>query len=118
MEARTSHHNEAFERDGAPRAFYRPLLEAMEDLGPEALAEKRARAGERLGELGATFPLPDAGGEEDRVLLAPCSQASHRKGVEPAQLSPNNGGGGWSEVQDRERVSERGFDMHGGERTR
>jgi hypothetical protein len=101
MEARTSHHNEAFERDGAPRAFYRPLLEAMEDLGLEALAEKRARAGERLG-----------------CGFLPCSQASHRKGVEPAQLSPNNGGGGWSEVQDRERVSERGFDKHGGEQTR
>jgi carboxylate-amine ligase len=70
MEARTSHHNEAFERDGAPRAFYRPLLEAMEVLGPESLAEKRARAGERLGELGATFPLPDAGVEVDRVLPA------------------------------------------------
>jgi uncharacterized circularly permuted ATP-grasp superfamily protein len=69
MEARTSHHNEAFERDGAPRAFYRPLLEAVEHLGPEAFAGKRARAGEILGELGATFPLPGATGE-DRVLPA------------------------------------------------
>jgi uncharacterized circularly permuted ATP-grasp superfamily protein len=70
MEARTLHHNEAFGRDGAPRAFYRPLLEAVEDLGPETFAERRARAGEILGELGATFPLPGAAGEEDRILPA------------------------------------------------
>src|SRR5215217_5742497 len=70
MEARTLHHNEAFERDGAPRAFYRPLLEAVEDLGSETFAERRARAGEILGELGATFPLPGTTGEEDRILPA------------------------------------------------
>ena len=70
MEARTLHYNEAFERDGAPRAFYRPLLEAVEDLGSETFAERRARAGEILGELGATFPLPGTTGEEDRILPA------------------------------------------------
>jgi uncharacterized circularly permuted ATP-grasp superfamily protein len=70
MGPRTLHHNKAFERDGAPRAFYRPLLEAMEDLGPEAFAGRRARAGEILGELGATFPLPGATGEGDRILPA------------------------------------------------
>ncbi len=69
MEARTVHYNEAIEQDGAARASYRPLLRAVEDLGTESYARKRERASEKLGELGATFPLPGYTGK-DRVLPA------------------------------------------------
>jgi len=72
METRVSHHyNEALEADGAVREPYGPLMEMMELLGPGMLAERRARAGAKLRELGATFPLPgDDAAEEDRILPA------------------------------------------------
>src|SRR5215204_2213342 len=64
----TSHCNEALDRGGTPREFYRSLLEGMERIGPQTLTEKRARAEEELRRLGATFPLP--GGGENRILPA------------------------------------------------
>jgi uncharacterized circularly permuted ATP-grasp superfamily protein len=72
METGVSHHyNEALEADGAVREPYGPLMEMMERLGPGMLAERRARAGAKLRELGATFPLPgDDAAKEDRILPA------------------------------------------------
>src|SRR5215210_6050876 len=72
MEIGVSHHyNEALEADGAVREPYGPLMDMMERLGPGMLAERRARAGAKLRELGATFPLPgDAAAEEERILPA------------------------------------------------
>jgi carboxylate-amine ligase len=64
----TSTYNEALERGGEVRGPYRPLFEAMERMGPGMMAERHARAEEKLREIGATFPLPDADGQGDRVL--------------------------------------------------
>ncbi len=70
METGVSHHyNEALEVDGAVREPYGPLMEMMDRMGPGMLAERRARAGAKLRELGATFPLPHAT-EKDRILPA------------------------------------------------
>lgn len=38
------HHDEAFERDGAPRPHYAPVLEAVARAGPKRLAETMTRA--------------------------------------------------------------------------
>ena len=64
----TSTYNEALERGGEVRGPYRPLFEAMERMGPGMMAERHARAEEKLREIGATFPLPDADRQGDRVL--------------------------------------------------
>lgn len=61
------HYNEALDAEGAVREPYGPLMEMMDRLGPGMLAERRTRAGAKLRELGATFPLP---GDEGRYLPA------------------------------------------------
>lgn len=66
------YYNEALDPDGKARELYRPLLEILEGLGPEAVAEARTRANYELRKLGATFNLPGKGGEAnvDRLLPA------------------------------------------------
>jgi uncharacterized circularly permuted ATP-grasp superfamily protein len=70
MAVETLHYNEALERGGGIRAPYKPLFETMGPLDQGMKTERRARAGEKLRELGATFPLPGAEGQGDRVLPA------------------------------------------------
>lgn len=70
METRPKCFNEVFEQDGTVRGPYRLLLETLESIGTEAFVEKAAAAAQRLGELGATFPLPGAPEDENRVLPA------------------------------------------------
>ena len=67
-----SYYNEALEPDGEARELYRPLLETLEKMGPEAVARGRARADRKLRELGATFNLPGEGDGtgRDRILPA------------------------------------------------
>ena len=70
MKTMTSYYNEAFEKDSVAREPYEPLIEVFDRMGPGMLAERRARANEKLRKLGATFPLPGEEGEKDRVLPA------------------------------------------------
>ncbi|QIN80294.1 hypothetical protein GBA65_19205 [Rubrobacter marinus] len=65
------YYNEAFGQDGEARELYRPLLEALEGLGPEEVAERHGRANAKLRELGATFNLPDEGDEPDGDRILP-----------------------------------------------
>ena len=52
------YYNEALEPDGEARELYRPLLEILEHMGPEAVAEGRTRANHELRKLGATLICP------------------------------------------------------------
>ena len=70
MEIKTEYFNEAFEPGGEIRERYRPFLESLERLGEEELAQRSARADEKLREFGATFPLPDDPEGRDRILPA------------------------------------------------
>lgn len=71
-EATGKPYNEALGPDGEARELYRPLLETLEKMGPEAVAEGHARANQKLRELGATFNLPGemSGTDGDRLLPA------------------------------------------------
>ena len=60
--------NEAFEGDGAARAHYGPLLEALGDMTDGEFAGRISRANERLRELGATFVLPDDPDDTGRIF--------------------------------------------------
>ena len=66
----TSVLNEVYDEAGETRDFYRPLLDALSRMGPEEFAERRGRAEDLLGDLGATFPLPEENGQKERVLPA------------------------------------------------
>jgi uncharacterized circularly permuted ATP-grasp superfamily protein len=70
MEIKTKHFNEVFEPGGEIRELYRPLFQGLERLGEEELAGRSARAGEKLRDLGATFPLPDDPTGKERILPA------------------------------------------------
>ncbi|MCA1716818.1 MAG: circularly permuted type 2 ATP-grasp protein [Actinobacteria bacterium] len=70
MEIKTEYFNEVFEPGGRVRERYQPLFEALERIGEEEFAARCARAGEKLRELGATFPLPDDPEGQDRILPA------------------------------------------------
>ncbi|HEX2097716.1 MAG TPA: hypothetical protein VHF46_01490 [Rubrobacteraceae bacterium] len=70
METKTPCYNEVFEGGDTAREPYGPLLETRELLGPGMLAERYARASEKLRKLGATFPLPDDPEGKNRVLPA------------------------------------------------
>ncbi len=70
MEIKTEYFNEVFEPGGKVRERYRPLFEALERIGEEEFAARCSRAGEKLRELGATFPLPDDPEGQDRILPA------------------------------------------------
>ena len=70
MEIKTEYFNEVFEPEGKVRERYRPLFEALEHMGEEEFATRCERAGEKLRELGATFPLPDDPEGQDRILPA------------------------------------------------
>ena len=70
MEIKTEYFNEVFEPGGEVRERYRPFLECLERLGEEELAQRSARADEKLRELGATFPLPNEPEGQDRILPA------------------------------------------------
>lgn len=59
------YYNEALEPDSEARELYRPLLEILEHMGPEAVAEGRTRANHELRKLGATFNLPGEDKEAD-----------------------------------------------------
>ena len=65
------YYNEALEPDGEARELYRPLLEILEHMGPEAVAEGRTRANHELRKLGATFNLPGEDDEADGDRLLP-----------------------------------------------
>ncbi len=66
----TSRLNEVFDGTDEVREFYRPLLDVLSRMGPEEFAGRRERARALLRDLGATFPLPDEDGHEERVLPA------------------------------------------------
>jgi uncharacterized circularly permuted ATP-grasp superfamily protein len=70
VEIKTEYFNEVFEPGGEVRERYRPLFEALERMGEEEFAARCERAGEKLRELGATFPLPDDPEGQDRILPA------------------------------------------------
>ena len=70
MEIKTEHFNEVFEPGGEIRELYRPLFQGLGRLGEEELAGRSARAGEKLRDLGATFPLPDDPAGKERILPA------------------------------------------------
>ncbi|HLL38717.1 MAG TPA: circularly permuted type 2 ATP-grasp protein [Rubrobacteraceae bacterium] len=70
MKIKTKHFNEVFEPGGEIRELYRPLFQGLERLGEEELAGRSARAGEKLRDLGATFPLPDDPTGKERILPA------------------------------------------------
>ncbi|MDQ4106046.1 MAG: hypothetical protein M3157_02575 [Actinomycetota bacterium] len=70
MKTSRSRYNEIFEEDGTPRELYTPLMEIIENLGSEALADRPAAASERLREMRATFPLPDDSEEKERLVPA------------------------------------------------
>lgn len=70
MEIKTEYFNEVFEPGGEIRELYKPLFETLERIGEEELARRSARAGKKLRELGATFPLPDDPAGQGRILPA------------------------------------------------
>ncbi|MEJ7872349.1 MAG: circularly permuted type 2 ATP-grasp protein, partial [Rubrobacteraceae bacterium] len=70
MEIKTEYFNEVFEPGGELRERYKPLFETLERIGEEELAKRSKRAGEKLRELGATFPLPNDPEGQDRILPA------------------------------------------------
>src|SRR5215210_2019376 len=70
MKIEAEYFNEVFESGGEIRKLYRPLFETLKRIGEKELAERSARADEKLRELGATFPLPDDPEEQDRILPA------------------------------------------------
>jgi uncharacterized circularly permuted ATP-grasp superfamily protein len=70
MEISMEFFNEVFEPGGAIRERYRPLFEVLERIGEEEFASRSARAGEKLRELGATFPLSDDPADKERILPA------------------------------------------------
>jgi len=70
VEIKTEYFNEVFEPGGEVRERYQTFLESLERLGEEELAQRRARADEKLRELGATFPLPGDSEGQDRILPA------------------------------------------------
>ncbi len=70
MEIKTEYFNEVFEPGGGLRELYKPLFETLERIGEEELAERSERAGEKLRELGATFPLPGDPEGQGRILPA------------------------------------------------
>lgn len=63
-------YNEAFEGRGTTREHYEPLLETLALLGTGMQLERRIRAGMKLRELGATFPLTGDPAGMSRVLPA------------------------------------------------
>ena len=65
---RPSFFNEIFDETGTVRGFYEPLREVYRHLGEEELARRISRAGQRLRELGATFPVDDGPGDLERLL--------------------------------------------------
>ncbi len=70
MEIKTEYFNEVFEPGGGLRELYKPLFETLERIGEEKFAKRSKRAGEKLRELGATFPLPDDPEGQGRILPA------------------------------------------------
>lgn len=65
-----SSYNEVFIEPGRPRKLYEPLIETLQSLDSGEFSSREAAARERLRDLGATFPLPDKSGQQERVLPA------------------------------------------------
>ncbi|MBA2533934.1 MAG: hypothetical protein H0V21_02895 [Rubrobacter sp.] len=65
---RPSYFNEIFDEAGSLRSPYEPLREVYRSLGEDDLARRVSLAGQRLGELGATFPVDDGPGDLERLL--------------------------------------------------
>lgn len=65
VEVGLSRFNEVFEKAGAPRSHYEPLLEALERLGSERISDRLAAARRRLGEMGVTFAPDDV---DERII--------------------------------------------------
>jgi uncharacterized circularly permuted ATP-grasp superfamily protein len=65
---RPSYFNEIFDEAGTIRFSYEPLRGVYRNLGDEELARRIALAGQRLRELGATFPVDDGTGDLERLL--------------------------------------------------
>jgi carboxylate-amine ligase len=65
---RPSYFNEIYDGAGTLRGPYEALREVYRGLGDEELAKRILHAGERLGELGATFPVDDGMGDLERLL--------------------------------------------------
>ncbi len=65
---RPSYFNEIYDGAGTLRGPYEALREVYLGLGDEELAKRILHAGERLGELGATFPVDDGMGDLERLL--------------------------------------------------
>jgi len=65
---RPSYFNEIYDHAGALRGQYETLREVYRELGKDELASRISRAGERLRELGATFPVDDGTGDLERLL--------------------------------------------------
>ena len=65
---RPSYFNEIYDDAGTLRGQYEVLRGVYRRLGDEELANRILRARERLGELGATFPVDDGAGDLERLL--------------------------------------------------
>src|SRR5215207_1099452 len=65
---RPSYFNEIYDGAGTLRGHYEALREVYRSLGEEELAKRILRAGERLREFGATFPVDDGMGDLERLL--------------------------------------------------
>jgi uncharacterized circularly permuted ATP-grasp superfamily protein len=65
---RPSYFNEIYDGAGTLRGHYEALRTVYRGLGEEELAKRILRAGERLRELGATFPVDDGAGDLERLL--------------------------------------------------
>src|SRR5215207_1810941 len=65
---RPSYFNEIYDGAGTLRGHYEALREVYGGLGEEELPKRILRAGERLRELGATFPVDDGMGDRERLL--------------------------------------------------
>jgi glutamate---cysteine ligase / carboxylate-amine ligase len=65
---RPSYFNEIYDGAGTLRGHYEALRDVYRGLGEEGLAQRILRAGERLRELGATFPVDDGMGDHERLL--------------------------------------------------
>jgi uncharacterized circularly permuted ATP-grasp superfamily protein len=60
--------NEVFEKDGAEREHYGPLMDALGAMKEGEFAARISRANGRLREEGATFVLPDDPDDSDRIF--------------------------------------------------
>jgi uncharacterized circularly permuted ATP-grasp superfamily protein len=65
---RPSYFNEIYDDAGTLRGQYEMLRGVFHRLGDEELANRILRAGERLRELGATFPVDDGTGDLERLV--------------------------------------------------